>query len=327
MLVWIILLMTACTAEPASVPATAVVVATLTPPLPVVITLPPTRPLPTTPTPSPTPLVTNTPLPGPSPTLLPSPTPCAVLGGIVTGSYPSRLAGPTRTYRIYLPPCYGADDRVYPTLYMLHGNATNDNHWDVLGLDEAAAVGIAAAVIPPLLIVMPEGGAIANNSSGGPFSFEGVVVNELIPFIESNYCAWSAGSGRAIGGLSRGGYWALEIAFRQPELFGAVGGHSAALLDSFAGPDLNPQSTVLNSELGDLRIYLDIGETDYVIAPLRQLHESMVTAGIEHTWVLNSGSHEDSYWMAHLDEYLAWYSELWPKERGLYPRCDHVVSQ
>lgn len=245
---------------------------------------------------------------------------------MVSGSYASQIAGPARSYRLYLPPCYGLDGRVYPTLYMLHGNATTDSHWDTLGLDEAATEAILAGLIPPLLIVMPDGGAIANNSSGGPYSFEGVVLNELIPFIEGNYCAWPEGNGRAIGGLSRGGYWALEIALRHPAEFSAVGGHSAALVDSYAGPDLNPPSTVLSANLGDLQIYLDIGDQDYYIGPLRQMRESMVAAGIPHTWMLNSGRHEDAYWAAHVGDYLAWYTQLWPMERGRYPFCGFSVN-
>lgn len=321
--VYLWFLLTACT-TPAGVTDSGVALsptATLAPPLPVVITLPATWPLPGSPTPSATPSITNTPEPTKTSTPTPSPTPCVVPGGIVTGSYASQVAGGSRNYRIYRPPCYGEDGRTYPTLYILHGNASNDSHWDGLGLDEAAAEAIRSGVIPPLLIVMPDGGAIANNTSGGPYSFEGVILNDLIPFIESNYCAWPEAAGRAIGGLSRGGYWALEIAFRHPERFSSVGGHSPALMDSFAGADLNPPSTVLSADLGNLRIYLDMGDGDYLLQPVLQMHESMAAAAIPHTWLLNSGRHEDSYWMAHLNEYLAWYTQLWPMERGRYGRC------
>jgi enterochelin esterase-like enzyme len=297
---------------------------TPTPAFSVVITRPSAQSLlpPATFTAEPTPSITPTPLPSATAEPTASATPCATGGEVVRGSYASQIAGPQRAYRIYLPPCYGVDGRVYPTLYMLHGNATNDSHWDLLGLDEAATEGITAGLLPPLLIVMPDGGAIANNSSGGAYSFEGVVLNELIPFVESNYCAWGDGAGRAIGGLSRGGYWALEIALRHPAEFSGVGGHSAALVDSYAGPDLNPPSTVLSGNLGSLRIYLDIGDQDGFLGPLRQMHESMVTAGVPHTWVLNSGRHEDGYWAAHVGEYLAWYTEMWPMERGRYGFCE-----
>jgi enterochelin esterase-like enzyme len=214
-------------------------------------------------------------------------------------------------YRIYLPPCYGENGRVYPTLYMLPGNDQTDAIWDELGLDETAEQAIKAKSIPPLLIVMPEGGWIARNSSGGPGSYESVTIDDLIPFIETTYCAWPEAAARAIGGLSRGGYWALEIAFRHPEQFSSVGGHSASLLDIAAGPDLNPQFTGLTRDLGSLRIYLDIGQNDGGIGNTKKLHEDLAAQNIEHTWLLNEGGHNQAYWSAHLEEYLAWYSAGW----------------
>jgi enterochelin esterase-like enzyme len=240
---------------------------------------------------------------------------------VVSITYPSAIAGPQRNARLYLPPCYGVDGRAYPTLYLFHGSVQDDSHWDDLGVDEAAGALITAGEVPPLVIVMPDGGWIAQNSSGGPYSFEGVILNELIPHVERTTCAWAAAEGRAIGGLSRGGYWALEIAFRHPEQFASAGGHSAALLDTAAGPDVNPQYTGLSRSLGDLRIYFDIGADDYLIANIRRLHEDMVAAGVPHTWVLNEGRHEDGYWSEHAADYLRWYAAAWPLDRLSFPAC------
>jgi enterochelin esterase-like enzyme len=226
-------------------------------------------------------------------------------------------------YRVYLPPCYGLDGRVYPTLYLLPGNNHTDAIWHSLGIAELAEAGILAERWPPFLIVLPDGGWIANNSSGGPGSYESVIMNDLIPYVEQTTCAWADPAGRAIGGLSRGGYWALEIAFRFPEQFASVGGHSAALLDTHAWPEVNPQVTGLSQNLGDLRIYLDIGANDYVIHNIRQLHLEMETAvpPIPHTWVLNEGSHEEAYWQTYIPDYLDWYTEPWPLARESYPGC------
>jgi enterochelin esterase-like enzyme len=264
-----------------------------------------------------------------TPTLAPTDTPpiCPSAGQVVTGTYPSLIAGPTRYYRIYLPPCYGEDGRTYPTLYLFHGSLQDDSTWDTLGLDEAADEAILAQEIPPLLIVMPDGGWSAQNTSGGPGSFEGVVLNELIPFVQTTYCSWSETAGRAIGGLSRGGYWALEIAFRHPELFVSVGGHSAALLDIAAGPTLNPQQTGLTNDLGDLRIYMDFGRQDYLLPNTLQLHQDMEAAGVPHTWVLQDGNHEEAYWTEHLAEYLVWYTEPWSLDRTAYPPCTLPAPQ
>lgn len=252
--------------------------------------------------------------------LTPTVTPCAEWAGrMVTGTFPSAILGMDQPYRIYLPPCYETSGRLYPTLYLFHGSVQTDSHWDELGADEAADAGIGSGTLPPFLIVMPFGGDIANNTSGGDGAFEGVVLHELIPFIEDQYCAWPEPAGRAIGGLSRGGYWSLEIAFRHPDLFVAVGGHSAAIFTDNAGPALNPLSTGLDPRVIGLPIYLDIADRDWLRQGVFDLHAAMEEAGIPHVWQLNIGAHEDAYWRVHVDEYLVWYASHWPADESGYP--------
>lgn len=317
------LLLAACTGRPAPTPTTAATAAALAP-------AQPNTPTPTsslheaesaTATPqAPTPTATVTATPPPSVT--PSPTPCAAPGRLVDDAYPSSTAGGPQNVRVYLPPCYGDDGRVYPALIFFGGNIHDHTIWDQLGADEAADDLIAAGDVPPLLIVMPDGGPMANNTSGGPGSYESVILDDLLPWIETTFCAWAEPAGRAIGGLSRGGYWALEIAFRHPQRFASAGGHSAALLDTFAGPAVNPQQTALANNLGDLRIYLDIGRDDYLRTNTIRLHEQMEAAGVAHTWVFQDGRHEEAYWSAHVADYLRWYAAPWPAERSAYPPCD-----
>ena len=246
---------------------------------------------------------------------------CLSNGKIVFGSFSSNIADDSLPYRIYLPPCYGEDDRLYPALYLLHGGSHDERHWDDLGVDEVVEAGIKDHQLPPMLIVLPGSGSLANTTSGGPYSYEAVILNELIPHIEANYCASSISDFRAIGGISRGGYWALEIAFRHPDKFKSVGGHSAALLDTYAGPQINPQYTGVTNDLLSLRIFLDIGKDDWVIHNIRQLHEDLQAVGREHTWALNEGAHEDVYWKAHMKEYVEWYSDPWPRDRTAYSKC------
>lgn len=292
------------------------------------VTLLPTAedPLPTetslaTVTPTATEIATSGPEATATATLPPSATPCAARGEVITSTFTSRLSGSEHAYRIYLPPCYGQDGRAFPTLYLLAGNIHDEGKWDELGMDEAADEAFRAGESPPVVIVMPHGGWLANNTSGGPGSYEMLVLEELMPHVEGEYCVWAEAAGRAIGGLSRGGYWALEIGFRHPQLFVSVGGHSAALLDQYAGPQINPQVTGVNNELGDLRVYLDIGASDYLRSNTIKLHEELLAAGVAHTWHLNEGRHEDAYWEAHVADYLAWYSEPWPLDRDAYPPC------
>lgn len=310
-----VLAITACSTAPAAPTRAPTAVAN--------VPSPSAAPLLTT-TPSPAPTASSSPIPttSPSPTPIPSATPCAAPGRVITGTFASATGGSAQRYRLYLPPCYGEDGRRYPSLILMAGNIHDEGKWDELGLDEAANGAIAAGEIPPLLVVMPDGGWVANNTSGGTGSYESVILDELIPHIETEYCVWAEPAGRAIGGLSRGGYWALEIAFRFPEKFVSAGGHSAALLDQYAGPAVNPQQTGIDNDLGDLRVYLDIGADDYLRENTIRLHREMETAGVAHTWHLNEGRHEDAYWAGQVDNYLRWYAEPWPLDREQYPPCD-----
>jgi hypothetical protein len=99
-------------------------------------------------------------------------------------------------YRLYLPPCYGVDGRVYPTLYLFAGNIHNEGKWAELGIGEAADEAIAAGEIAPLLIVMPAGGWLADETSGGPGSYESLMLDELIPHVEATSCAWPEPAGK-----------------------------------------------------------------------------------------------------------------------------------
>jgi enterochelin esterase-like enzyme len=257
-----------------------------------------------------------------TPTALPAPTPtpCLSPGRIETGYYDSQLAGRIN-YRLYLPPCYSESGRTYPALYMLPGNIHTDSIWDELGLDEALETGIKEKRFPPMLIVMVSGGSLANNTSGGPGSYESFFMDEFVPYIEGTYCVLPRGRARAIGGMSRGGYWSLEIAFSHPDDFVSVGGHSAALVDFNGGPAINPLDTGLKNDLDDLRIYFDIGENDWLLPNIQKLHEEMSSVGREHSWTLNEGMHEETYWAAHLIDYLEWYSEPWQNPEIVYPPC------
>jgi enterochelin esterase-like enzyme len=279
-----------------------------------------TSPTPAYDPPAPVPLQTATPtvtpLP-PTPTSSPTPTPiCAGEGGRVeTGTYVSQILGREMPYRIYLPPCYGVEDSVYPTLYLLHGYPFNESHWDRLGVDEAVDEGIRAGIYSPFLVVMPncdpspEG--IFVNTSGGDFSVEGLVVNELIPHVDQTYRTWAEREGRAIGGISRGGVWSLEIGFRRSNLFAAVGAHSAALVVNYPLPAYDPFNLAADPAVGTLRIWLDAGDVDWARGGVEELHRTLEGLGVVHEYVVGEGPHEDEYWSRMLPIYMAFYTAGW----------------
>jgi enterochelin esterase-like enzyme len=253
---------------------------------------------------------------------LPETVACDGPGLVFRGRFPSEVGGQWRNYHAYLPPCFGQDGRSFPVLYLVHGSIQSDSHWLELGLAEYADAGIREGRFPPFIAIMPNSGRLGNLSSGGEKSIEAITINSLIPFVDDSYCGWPAAAGRNIGGISRGGYWALEIAFRNPELFNSVSGHSSHLRFETDPAKYNPLATYATADLTDLRIWLDRGEKDFLRPGQEQLHANLESAGIAHEYRVNPGGHSDTYWADHIGEYLDWHAAAWPKDRALYPLCD-----
>jgi enterochelin esterase-like enzyme len=281
------------------------------------------RPIPTrtsTPPPTATPLPTLTPTP--EPTATPEPTPTtpvtsgcdASAGHVDVGQFPSGIvAAGQSVYAIYFPPCYDTRLR-YPVIYLMHGSPNFDeSHWLDLGFKDAADRAIASRRVPPFLAVLPRGdvnGAFGN-TSGGPGSWEQVMVDELIPYVDTTYNTLGTKEGRAIGGISRGAVWALEIAFRRPDLFSAVGGHSSALSVNLAAPAFDPLEIVQTdqaSTLGELRILLDAGDTDWALQKTAELHALLDVRGIHNTFLVGRGAHAAVYWSSQMGAYVDFYA-------------------
>ena len=238
-------------------------------------------------------------------------------GALQEGFYKSQILERRQHYFIYLPPCYdSASDTRYPVVYLLHGVPMDDHHWLDEGIVEMADKLIGTGELPPFLIVMPRGdSSIYTNSSGGDSSFEGVFVNDLIPFIDSTYRTLADAEHRSIGGISRGGVWALEIAFTHPDLFNSVGGHSPALSVNRAAPAYDPVDLAKSAPIDKLRIFLDAGDTDWTRYETLELSKVLNERHIPHTFTLGSGIHDYPYWASQVEAYLKFYGAPWKAEK------------
>jgi enterochelin esterase-like enzyme len=148
----------------------------------------------------------------------------------------------------------------------------------------------------------------------GDLPFEHFVVSELIPWIDRHTPAQADRAYRAIGGISLGGFWALEIAFHHPELFDSVGGHSPVV--GSPGDALSPMSLMAShaADLAKLRIWLDVGDQDGLGPGTAQLAAGLKAAGIPVTFHQWPGGHVEPYWEAHTGDYLAFYAASWARD-------------
>lgn len=139
------------------------------------------------------------------------------------------LAGPTHV-RVLLPDGYDAHPRRrYPVLYLLHGALADYTSWTRTGDAEHITSG------RPLIVVMPDGGGGGwyvnwqNDGRAGPPEWETYHLHQLIPWVDANFRTRGSRGGRALAGLSMGGYGAIEYAARRPDLFVYAASFSGAV--------------------------------------------------------------------------------------------------
>lgn len=276
----------------------------------------------------------TTPLPTFTPTIPPNPTatltPCdETEGKLFALDYESRIAGERMPYYVYLPPCYYQSGRRYPYVILLHGAPASGydyTQWAIdLDIKTVMDEGLADPVNPlaPMIVVMPEGGYLEEeNLFEFGVSFEDLILQELIPEIET-FCTWENRDGRAIGGISRGGFWAYSIGLRNPNDFAAIGGHSPWFVEDNAPPSHNPLDlAAFLPSTTHLRLYLDNAQNDggapNVIAFANIFRQNGVAYDYE---ISATGGHDNTYWNSKIRDYLNFYGRNWAKDVARYPTC------
>lgn len=224
----------------------------------------------------------------------------------------SRTLGKTMVVTIYMPTnfCEGL-----PVLYFMHGRSGDESIIHALDIQTVADKMIADGRMKPMLIVCPR-----MEDALGLGAFEDYFFNEVMPIVEKQYKT----SVRCIGGVSAGGFIALNYAFRHPYLFERVGGHMPAIEDVLDDDDLhyfgtseqwkanNPLFLVQKCTLpSTMEIYLDAGSEDEggFYRGCAQLAERLAVRGVLVQNHLNEGHHTIDYIKAHLEEYLMFYAK------------------
>lgn len=141
------------------------------------------------------------------------------------GSFESRSLGRAVEYTVLLPRSYDATTERFPVLYLLHGSGDDRMTWvrktDVETYAEETS----------LIVVIPDAGDhwYTNSASDPTARHEDVIALDLVAHVDAAYRTIAQRCGRAIDGVSMGGYGAMKIGFKRPELFCSVGSHSGAL--------------------------------------------------------------------------------------------------
>lgn len=142
-----------------------------------------------------------------------------------------------RDIAIYLPPEYDNDDKVYPVIYLLGGQLMQFDAWfgegqDLdhylrrYGVDSYMDELINSKIIEPMIVVAPDirskygSGWYTNSVASG--NWEDYIVNDVVNFIDQHYRTIKSAKSRGISGWSAGGFGALKLAMKHPDVFNSV---------------------------------------------------------------------------------------------------------
>ena len=153
-------------------------------------------------------------------------------------SMPSTILNRPVNYCVVFPDDYDSSTSArYPTLYFLHGLFENERSWIERGGLQILEGLLGQGKVGKFLVVLPDGGkTFYINSYDGHERYEDFFVAEFVPAIDKKYRTIAQISARGISGVSMGGYGALHLAMRHPEVFGSASAHSAALLPRIPDP-------------------------------------------------------------------------------------------
>jgi S-formylglutathione hydrolase FrmB len=263
------------------------------------------------------------------------------------GTFTSASLGREVAISVQLPPSYATGSRKYPVVYALHGLFEGAGFWEQRGLAAQLDGLWAKGELPEFLVVAVDGGNsfYVNGPSG---RYQDLVTRDAIAHVESTYRAVAGRAGRALLGISMGGYGALRIAFSQPEVFAAVATHSAMLLqkpptreDGARGGQMMAFNRVFGDPIDvalwtasdplalaqkvDPRavpaLYLDCGTEDRygLSAGNQELHKRLEARGIPHEFGLYPGDHGYAYVQTVLGRSLRFIAEAF-RRSGAIPR-------
>ena len=231
---------------------------------------------------------------------------------------------------IILPDTYKKEEvKKYPVVYLLHGYSGNYAVWA-----KVAAVQKASDMYN-MIIVCADGGYGSwywNSSIDKNYQYETYISKELVSWVDTRYHSIKSSEGRAIAGLSMGGYGALYLAIKHQAVFGAAGSMSG-------GVDIRPfpnnwemakriGSYRQNKNIWDsltiknllyllepktLKIIIDCGIEDFFYEVNEDLHQTMKLQNIAHDYIVRPGAHTWNYWQNAIQYQLLYFNAFFNK--------------
>lgn len=237
---------------------------------------------------------------------------------------PSERLGKSRRMTVYTPAGYEDSGRRYPVLYLLHGMGGDENAWSELGratqiLDNM----IARGEVEPMIVVMPNGNvdmtAAPGESEWGfrapttalPSTMNGAYEEsfpDIVKYVDSHYRTRAEKSGRAVAGLSMGGFHSKFISQEYPDMFDYVGLFSAAMIPKKGEVSevyRNVDEKLARQFAASPKLYwIGIGKDDFLYDANVDYRKILDKAGYRYEYYESDGGHEWRNWRKYLRMFL-----------------------
>jgi enterochelin esterase-like enzyme len=252
-------------------------------------------------------------------------------GDLRSKRYFSKATGSWRRLFVYTPPGYEKGSKKYPVLYIQHGGGEDETGWAVQGrtdiiLDNLIAGGKAT----PMLVVIANGNVTAPGgargraggaggagaggySAAGMAGFADELLNNIVPFVESNYRVKTGAKDRALAGLSMGGGQAYFVGLGHKDKFGSVGVFSTGLFGGISQTGAQPFNaedqmpgilTDAKSFNKSLKVfYISVGEQDPRLEPTKTAVANFKSHGLKVEFASFPGGHEWQVWRKSLHDF------------------------
>lgn len=239
-----------------------------------------------------------------------------VHGTIATVQYDSKTLSTRREMLVYTPPGYSPNKK-YPVIYLLHGLNSGSGQWPYwIRADYIVDNLLADGKIEPMIMVFPNCNSNVTVSNPKPDeqeerkagfkgygkSFEDDLLNDIIPYIESQYSVCTGREHRALTGLSMGGGQSLNIGLSHINTFAYLGGFSSAPnTNQFGGlseTKLLPDVEAAKKQLKLL--WLACGNKDGLFRVSQQVHNYLKEQQVPHVWYVDGNAHDDTEWANNL---------------------------
>jgi len=239
-----------------------------------------------------------------------------------TINYHSRSLRKASSFNIVFPDDPGIP-RPWSVFYLLHGLSDDHTIWMRRTSIERYVAGL------PMVVVMPDGGRGWYTNAIEGLAYEDDLLKDIVGMIDRTFPVKAERSGRAIGGLSMGGYGAVKLGLKHPEIFTSVNSHSGAVLaqrsprlikeenpeferifgKTPSGGAEDPAAIVERVDHGRIpALRIDCGTEDRLLEQNRTFHRQLESLHVPHEYQEFPGGHDWAYWDKHVQEAVAFHT-------------------